>query len=91
MFADLKEKAAGFDRKRIYTAAATVLIAGAAGHFMQRTDQAPSPNAPTLARSAPATASVIGAAGMPARNAPEVVAAVETPAPAVTEALDDIA
>ena len=36
MFADLKEKAAGVDRKRIYTAAAALLIAGAAGQFMQR-------------------------------------------------------
>lgn len=88
MFADLKEKAAGFDRKRFYTAAATVLIAGAAGHFMQRTDQAPSPNAPTLARSVPASASVVGAASTPTRSVPDglaEVAASEMPAPAVTE------
>jgi len=97
MFADLKEKVAEFDRKRLYTAAATVLIAGAAGHFMQRSDQAPSPDAPTLARSVPASASVVGAASMPARNAPEIVAAVETPEPdekeepLFSEAVDDFA
>lgn len=37
MFADLKEKASGIDLKRVYTAAAALLIAGAAGHFMQKT------------------------------------------------------
>lgn len=36
MFGKLAEKTAGFDKKRVYTAVAALLIAGAAGHFMQR-------------------------------------------------------
>lgn len=69
MLADLKQKAAGVDRKRVYTAAAALLIAGAAGHFMQRTANGPAGGPEMM------TASV------PAVSAPEILAAPE-PAPA---------
>lgn len=97
MFADLKEKAAGIDRKRLYTAAATLLIAGAAGHFMQRSAQSPTDNVPVLAGSLPSSASVAGPKIIPAHDASEgttkVVAVVETPVsadepPVVAEPLE---
>lgn len=84
MIADLKDKFAGLDRKRIYTAAAALLIAGAAGHFMQRSASLPA-NAPTqgdgsrqvAAASAATPTPPVNASGQPA---PEQVA--EAPAPA---------
>ena len=83
MFADLKEKAAGIDKKRLYTAAATLLIAGAAGQFMQRSAQTPGADAPILAGSGPSTASVTGPSIIPARDTSDgttaTVAAVESP------------
>ena len=36
MLDDLKRRLAGFDRKRLYTAGAALVVAGAAGHFMQQ-------------------------------------------------------
>jgi hypothetical protein len=62
MLADLKEKAAGVDRKRIYTAAAALLIAGAAGHFMQQT-------------SGGSRSPAVMSASVPAVSAPEILSA----------------
>ncbi len=45
MIADLKAKVAGLDKKRVYTAVAALLIAGAAGQFMQRSANEPAPRA----------------------------------------------
>ncbi len=75
MLADLKKKAAGVDRKRVYTAAAALLIAGAAGHFMQRTAGG--------AGNGPAMMS----ASVPPVSAPEILAApAETAAPEIIAA-----
>ncbi|SMH45304.1 hypothetical protein [Maritimibacter sp. HL-12] len=83
MFADLKQKAAGIDRKRLYTAAATILIAGAAGHFMQRSAQSPGDNPSTMAGALPTSASVMGPTIAPAPDASDASQAaatiVETP------------
>lgn len=53
MIADLKAKAAGIDKKRAYTAVAALVIAGAAGHVMQRNASTPEFNR-VLAASMPA-------------------------------------
>ncbi|MCB1338090.1 MAG: hypothetical protein KDK10_11785 [Maritimibacter sp.] len=73
MFADLKEKAAGVDRKRIYTAVGALVIAGAAGHFMQRTANT---GPAILSASVPAPAPITTA---PVDPAPQQIA--EAPAP----------
>ncbi|GGD21739.1 hypothetical protein [Sinisalibacter lacisalsi] len=82
MFADLKEKLAEFDKKRAYTAVATVVIAGAAGHFMQDSAQEPGKTAPVVTASIPASASVVG----PSIRTSDSPAIVETPAPTEAEA-----
>ncbi|OIP85153.1 MAG: hypothetical protein AUK37_04735 [Rhodobacterales bacterium CG2_30_65_12] len=83
MIANLKAKAEGFDKKRIITAVAVLVIAGAAGHVMQRNANASEgtrvlagsvPNTPTVAAS-PA-APVVAAARVPtATQEPELVVA----------------
>ncbi|GKY86416.1 hypothetical protein [Sinisalibacter aestuarii] len=93
MIADLKAKAAGIDRKRIYTAAAALLIAGAAGHFMQKNSSAPSGKGPMVA-SAPAVAGVAAPKPTMAAPAPQILAAAvpapETPAEAPAVAPVDV-
>lgn len=79
MIADLKEKAAGLDRKRIYTAVAALLVAGAAGHFMQRTANLPGADAPAITGSVPAVAAAAGPVIVPPQPAEEVAAAVQVP------------
>lgn len=66
MIANLKAKAEGFDRKRIYTAAAALVIAGAAGHMMQRNANAPE-GTPVLTASVNGTPSVAVAGMAPAK------------------------
>lgn len=85
MFADLKEKAAGMDKKRVYTAVAALVIAGAAGHFMQRS--AGGSGAERVIASVPAAAPIapIPAAAPQTASVPERRAAAE-PAPAETDA-----
>ena len=62
----LKEKLAGLDKKRLYTAVAALVIAGAAGHFMQQGANSPAPQAPQLAASEyPAAPEVEAAAPAP--------------------------
>ncbi len=75
MLADLKEKAAGVDRKRVYTAAAALLIAGAAGHFMQQSS-AGSRGPAVMSASVPAISAPQILAAPPDTDAPEIVAAV---------------
>jgi len=81
MIADLKEKvaqkAAEIDRKRLYTAVGALMIAGVAGHFMQRSADVP------VASQAPAAQPVV-AAGM--TTAPAV-----PPADLAIPASEDIA
>ena len=87
MIADLKDKAAGLaagiDRKRIYTGAAALVIAGAAGHFMEDSRGTPRSAVPIQAATmagpiVPAPA----APGLPPEEpaAPEVVTRAEAPA-----------
>lgn len=83
MFGKLSEKMAGVDRKRVYTAAAALLIAGAAGHFMQRgntpepkTAMAPA-TPPAIAPdrvAEPAMTAMVVPTGEAPWNAPEAVA-----------------
>lgn len=84
MIANLKAKAEGFDKKRIITAVAVLVIAGAAGHVMQRNANASEgtrvlagsvpTNTPTVA--APPAAPVVAAARIPtATEEPELVVA----------------
>lgn len=73
MLADLKAKAAGIDRKRVYTAAAALLIAGAAGHFMQRTAGGPQGPA-VMSASVPAISAPEILTTPPEKGAPEIVA-----------------
>ena len=77
MLADLKQKAAGVDRKRIYTAAAALLIAGTAGHFMQRTSGATGPAVMT--------------ASIPPVSAPKILAAPSEAAPSEASASETVA
>jgi hypothetical protein len=78
MIADGKAKAAGFDKKRIYTAIAALVIAGAAGHFMQRTAGAPGANNTVLTASVPGTPTA-GAPRIEQPAAPQVLAASVAP------------
>ncbi|MCB1358680.1 MAG: hypothetical protein KDK53_20040 [Maritimibacter sp.] len=71
MRADLKEKTSGVDRKRVYTAAVALLVAGAAGHFMQQTSGG-SRNPEVMSASVPSVA------------APEILPAPKDPATAPT-------
>ena len=72
MRADLKEKSSGVDRKRVYTAAAALLVAGAAGHFMQQTSGGSRDQA-------------VMSASVPAVTAPQVLPAPPAPGPAAPE------
>lgn len=90
MIADLKAKLEGFDRKRIFTAATALVVAAAAGHFMQRGADGPSRN-PVLSASVPGTPQT--AAQGVAQPAPVVVAAgmitPPKPTPAVIQPTEE--
>lgn len=83
MAADLKHRFAGVDRKRVYTAAAAILIAGAAGHFMQKTASAPRSAAPVVAAASSLALPAIAPAPVAETEQPEY----QTPALAEAEAL----
>lgn len=92
MIANLKEKAEGLDKKRVYTAVLALVVAGAAGHIMQR--NAGESNAPvTLTASVPGTAAqvpaapVVAAAGVAGSNVSVGGASsvASAPAPALAE------
>ncbi len=86
MFADLKQKAAGLDRKRVYTAVAALMIAGAAGHFMQRSTNAAETKAPGAAPVAASAAMIAPLPSAPAETEQAAVAdTVANPAPDVLE------
>jgi hypothetical protein len=72
MAAELKHRFAVVNRKRIYTAGAALLIAGAAGHFMQKTATAPRSAAPVVAAAASLAPPIIASA--PVEAAMDVVA-----------------
>lgn len=78
MLADLKAKAAGIDRKRIYTAVAALLIAGAAGQFMQKTSGGTSGRA-QLSASVPAISAPEILAAPPRNETPQSVASAPKP------------
>lgn len=82
MLADLKQKAAGVDRKRVYTAAAALLIAGAAGHFMQRTANGPAGGPEMMSASVPPVSAPEILAAPEAAPAPDLAAADPAPVPA---------
>lgn len=84
MFADLKEKAAGVDRKRVYTAAAALLIAGAAGHFMQQSSGGS--GAPGLMTASVPPVSMPEVLSTPSESATETVAVAPQPDTAPVEA-----
>lgn len=87
MLADLKAKAAGVDRKRVYTASAALLIAGAAGHFMQQTSGG-SRGPAMMSASVPAISAPQILAAPPQTDAPEIVAATpQTSTPAIVTAV----
>ncbi len=78
MLADLKEKAAGLDRKRIYTAAAALLVAGTAGHFMQQSSSGS--NGPAMM-----------SASVPPVSSPEILPVVpDTTAPETATAAPEV-
>lgn len=74
MLADLKARAAGVDRKRVYTAAAALLIAGAAGHFMQQTSGGASGPGVMSASIPPISAPKVLPSG-PQSDGPQIIAA----------------
>lgn len=85
MIANLKAKAEGLDKKRVYTAALALVVAGAAGHIMQRSAGEPDQST-ALVASVPGTAAqtpaapVVAAAGMAVGKAP-IGASPITPEP----------
>lgn len=87
MIADLKAKAEGFDKKRIYTAVSALVIAGAAGHIMQRGangssgDQVLSASVPPAAQVAAPAVVAAGMAGAPKVFAPTPAARAVEPEP----------
>lgn len=81
MIAELKAKAESVDRKRIYTAVAALVIAGAAGHIMQRSAGDPD-GSKVLSASVPGTQPAVS----PGSDAPatsQIVAAGMLTPPAV--------
>ncbi len=81
MLGDLKEKAAGIDRKRIYTAVVALLVAGTAGHLMQRT----SGSAPETADSAPPVAALDALTAPQDASPAQLAATTVPPAPEAEE------
>lgn len=87
MLADLKTRFEGIDKKRVYTAVAALVIAGAAGHFMQRTATTPGGGGQVLSASVPGSPQVTAPA-----DAPRVVAAgMIDQAPTLPAAIMDLA
>lgn len=72
MIADLIQKAAGFDKRRLYTAFSALVIAAAAGYFMQRGADVPGQDLPVV------TAATVPSA---AEETPEVATKAETQTP----------
>ncbi len=85
MLGDLKQKLVEIDLKRVYTAAIALLIAGAAGHFMQRT----SGGAPVSQEDGPSVAA-LDILSTPPEPAPAEVAEA-TPAPVLPEPVAETA